>query len=142
MNEMIPAVQTVFARWSDGYYYPAVADEISEHGVKVSFLDGGSCFVSNEQIVELCEAFRTMQIQGNWQNQGLFYNGRLDNSQDPMVMYYNDGDVEAVELSQLRGARPGEPVIWKQAAFAAIAVGVAGLAILGIRKARRRKRQD
>jgi len=130
--------QTVFARWKDGYYYPAVVDEVAENNVKVSFLDGHMGFASKGHVVQLQEAFQTMQLQGNWQNHGIFFKGRL-NSQEPMMMYYNDGDVEQIELKQLRGIRPGEPIIWKQAArfiFVGVAVGVA---ICRIRKAKKKR---
>jgi len=50
-------------------------------------------------------------------------------------MYYNDGDVEQVELKQLRGVRPGEPIIWKQAAYLAVAVAAVGIVIFRIRRA-------
>jgi len=86
MSDMIPLAQTVFARWNDGYYYPAVLDEVSENNAKVSFLDGDSGLVLKENIVGLQEAFQTMQIQGNWKNNGIFFNGRLDDSQEPIMM--------------------------------------------------------
>jgi len=140
MDITITLGQTVFARWKDGYYYPAVVDEILEEGVQIAFLDGDMELVSPAHIVDLQEAFQTMQLQGNWQNFGVFYKGRLD-CQEPMVMYYNDGDVEQVGLSQLRGVRPGEPTVWKQAANLAIAGAVLGLTIYGIRKVMKRRCQ-
>jgi len=101
--------QTVFARWKNSYYYPAMVDAVTDDGVKVTYLeDGLSALVSHEYIVELQEAFDTMQFQGNWQHGGFFYKGKLA-SHLPLVMHYNDGDVEQIELSQLRGTRP-EPV--------------------------------
>jgi len=133
--------QTVFAYWKDGYYYPAIVNEILEQNIiEVAFLDGILGLVSSEQIVELQEAFQIMQLQGNFKNNGVFYKGRL--KQESMTMYYNDGDIEQVELKQLRGARPGEPMGWKQAA-GVFAVGVAvGLAICGMCKVRKRRGRD
>ena len=126
--------QTVFARWKDGYYYPAMVDDVLKNIVKVSFLDGSFGIASSEYIVELQEAFQKMQLEGNWKNHGVFYKGRL-NHHEPMTMYYNDGDVEQLELKQLRGVRPGEPVVWKQIVGLSVAGVVAGIAIYKICKA-------
>jgi len=97
--------QTIFARWKDGYYYPATVDAVTGNDLKVSYLDGDVGQVSSEHIVELQEGFENMQFQGNWQYAGIFFKGTLS-SQLPMVMNYNDGDVEQVELGQLRGVMP------------------------------------
>jgi len=59
------AGQMVFARWKDGYYYPAIVDEASEQDAKVSYLDGDQGRASREHVVELEEALQTMQLQGN-----------------------------------------------------------------------------
>ena len=140
MNDfMIPHGKTVFARWKDGYYYPGVVDKVMEYAVKISFLDGDVGFVPNGHIVELQEAFQTMQLQGNFKNEGIFFKGVLE-SQETMTMYYNDGDIEQIELKQLRGAKLGEPIVWKQTAcfFAAgIAVGIALCGICKVMKKRK-----
>ena len=99
--------QTVFAPWRDGYYYPATIDEVLGTDIKVSYLDGYKGQVAREDVVELQEAFQTMQFQGNWKHGGLFYKGTLS-SDLPMTMYYNDGDVEQITLEQLRGAMPAK----------------------------------
>ena len=131
MDSIISIGQTVFARWKDGYYYPAAVEEISECGlVHVSYLDGDTGTMFQGQIVDLEETFETMQLQGNWENHGVFYKGRLS-TQEPMTMYYNDGDVEQVDLLQLRGARPGEPPVCKQVFHLALGGAIAGLAIYG-----------
>ena len=141
MDVMIFPGQTVFARWEDGYYYPAIVDEVLDDDIiKVSFLAGELGFASREQMVEMQEALQIMQLQGNWVNGGIYYSGRL-NTQEPMTMYYNDGDVEQVELKQIRGARPGEPVVWKQIAGLIAAGVVVGLTIYGIRKAMKKRGQ-
>ena len=134
---MISQGQTVFARWKDGYYYPAVVDEVKECAVKVSFLDGYVGLVPSGHIVELQEAFQTMQLQGNWQNHGIFFKGVLE-SQESMTMYYDDGDVEQVELKQLRGAKLQEPIFWKQTACLFFAGLAAGMALCWIRKIMKR----
>jgi len=76
-----------------------------------------------------------MQLQGNWENHGLFYSGRL-NTQEPMTMHYNDGDIEQLALKQIRGARPGETVLWKKAAGRVAAGAAVGLAIYAMHKKR------
>jgi len=105
MNDIVSPGQTVFARWSDGYYYPATVDEVLGDHIKASFLDGDTGLVAKEHVVELQEAFETMHFQGNWQYEGFFFKGVLS-SQLPMIMNYNDGDVEQIELGQLRGTMP------------------------------------
>ena len=136
---MITQGQTVFARWMDGYYYPGVVDEVMEYNARVSFLDGDVGLVPIGHIVELKEAFQTMQLQGNFKNEGLFFRGVLE-SQESMTMYYNDGDVEQVELKQLRGEKLSEPIVWKQTAcFFAAGVAV-GAALFGISKVMKKRR--
>jgi len=131
--------QTVFARWKDGYYYPAIVDDIMVNVVKVTFLEDGITGTAvREHVVDLQEAFQKMQMQGNWGNEGLYYKGRLN--EEAMEMYYNDGDVERLELKQLRGARPGETVVWKQVAGWVATGAVAGLAIYGIHRKITKKR--
>ena len=97
--------QTVFAQWSsDGYYYPATVGDILENHVRVSFLDGDAGTVSKAHIVELGEAFKVMEFEGNWKYLGMFYKGVISSSQ-PLIMDYDDGDVERIQLNQLRGSR-------------------------------------
>ena len=131
--DMISQGQTVFARWKDGYYYPGVVDKVMEYAVKVLFLDGDVGLVAKGHVVELQEALQTMQLQGNFENCGVFFKGVLE-SQESMTMYYNDGDVEQVELKQLRGAKLGEPIVWKQAACLFAAGAAVGMVLCGLRK--------
>jgi len=98
--------ETVFARWRDGYYYPAVVDVVLGNELKVSYLDGYTGQVSVEHVVEMQEAFETMQFQGNWKSGGFFFKGTIASFLPAMIMHYNDGDVEQIELHQLRGVRP------------------------------------
>ncbi|MCL2396721.1 MAG: hypothetical protein FWC93_01510 [Defluviitaleaceae bacterium] len=96
--------QLCFAQWSDKYYYPAVVSAVLHDHVKVVFLDGHCGIAPVEHVVGLEEAFKTMEMQGKWQNGWLFYKGALASPQT-MVMHYDDGDIEQVELRQLRGVR-------------------------------------
>jgi len=101
--------QTVFARWKNSYYYSAVVEQVLGDHYKVTCLaDGVSATVTKEDIVELNEAFETMNFQGNWQHGGFYYKGVITSHLPVMVMHYNDGDVEQITLSQLRGSRPGD----------------------------------
>jgi len=126
---------TVFARWSDGYYYPAVIDTVGDFDVKVSYLDGDTGTVQRKHIVPLDEALRTFSLQGNWQNHGIFFRGSVSGD-DPMIMYYRDGDVEEVQLVQLRGTRPGEKPISRRVLGVAVAVVAVGAVIFGVSRIR------
>ena len=57
------------------------------------------------EILEFEDALNILQLEGNWKHFGLFYKGRISNL-NPLVMSYNDGDIEQIELSQLRGKLP------------------------------------
>jgi len=115
----------VFARWPhDGYYYPANIGEIHEHHVQALFLDGETDVVKKEHVVTLQEAFDTFAFEGNWHLRGGFFKGKLS-SQQPLIMNYDDGDVEKLGMNQLRGARPGEKAQWipaKSGCFSVITV--------------------
>ena len=95
--------QICFARWRNGYYYPAVIGTIFHDRIRVGYLDGTSGVVSEEDIISLQEAFKTMEFQGRWREGAIFYKGNLSTHLSPMVMNYDDGDVEQIELWQLRG---------------------------------------
>jgi len=94
--------QLCFAKWWDGYYYPAVAGMASHDRMRVAFLDGSSGHARKEDIFDLQEAFKIMEFQGKWRNGWFFYKGTIT-SHNPMIMNYNDGDIEQIELRQLRG---------------------------------------
>ncbi|MCL2530624.1 MAG: hypothetical protein FWE40_00505 [Oscillospiraceae bacterium] len=102
-------VGTVFARWSDGYFYPGALGEQEQFGdrTQIHFLDGDTAMVLDDDILQLDQAFAVLQMEGNWKHGGVFFKGTVA-SQNPMVMHYNDGDVEMIQLRQLRGAKPGE----------------------------------
>ena len=112
MLHTVSVGQTVFARWRNSYYYPAVVAEVLKDHIKAHYLDGDVGIVPNKHVMSLQEGFDTLNFQGNWRNLGLFYKGVIA-EYDPMIMNYNDGDVEQIELRQLRGKMPKAP---KQAA--------------------------
>ena len=92
-----------FARWTDGKYYPAIVSDIIGKHAKVAYLDGTTGMVTLDDAIEIYEAFETLAFQGNWQGWG-YYNGVLSSIQ-PLVMDYDDGDVEQLHLKQLRGMK-------------------------------------
>ena len=98
--------QLCFALWKDGYYYPAIISEVLPNHAKVALLDGSSGITSKDHVVELAEAFETMEFEGKFRNWWFFYKGKIT-SHNPMIMHYYDGDVEQIELRQLRGIRRG-----------------------------------
>ena len=105
-----PEVGVVFAKWNSamnlgGYYYPAHITEMDNGQLLANFLDGDSGIIADGDTMDLQEAFNVLEIQGNWQFGGFFYKGRITN-RNPVVMSYNDGHVEQVQLSQLRGRLP------------------------------------
>ena len=102
-NNNIFMTQTVFAIWNrDKYYYPATIIESYENHAKVLYLDGDSATVLKTNIISLQDAFKTLRFEGNWQEEGWFYKGHIASYQ-PLIMNYNDGDVEQISMRQLRG---------------------------------------
>lgn len=99
--------QPVFAKKEKSeYYYPAKTWEIFDDTANVAFLDGKTEKLSKQHILHQDEAFKILQFEGKWKNRRFFYKGVLNSEE--MRMDYNDGDVEYVELSQLRGRMPNE----------------------------------
>ena len=100
----VQVYQLCFAQWKDGYYYPAVIMEFLQGHANVVFLDGITELVPKENIVELQEAFSAMEFQARWRG-GFYYKGVLS-SHEPLIMHYNDGDIEKICINQLRGKMP------------------------------------
>jgi hypothetical protein len=97
--------QKVFALWEDdGYYYPALIDEVFKDCYKVSYLDGEEDTVPKQCVVQLQEALKTMSLECNLNKSGVFYGCVLSNHQ-PLTVTYDDGEVEQIEISQLRVAK-------------------------------------
>jgi len=110
--------KVIFAKWvHDGYYYPALIAEnqvAPEIEIRVAYLDGDVGMVSKSQIVEQDKAFEAMAFEANWKNHGAFYKGAIT-SRNPLIINYDDGTVEHIDLKQLRGAMPGEDTIFTSA---------------------------
>ena len=136
--------QTVFAKWHDGYYYPAVINRKIDDDLFVAYLDGSKGVVTHDKTMSIDQGLKTLKMQGRWDHGSIFYKGRIitepmDNAHNHhgstptfLTMYYNDGDVEVVDLSQLRGEKEGEPVVWKRLADTLLGLIVfGGLALIG-----------
>jgi len=93
--------QLCFAPWPDGYYYPAVIEDVLIDHVRIAFLDCDKRTLRAEQVIGLQDAFDNMAFEGNWQDGWRYYEGILT-SRQPLVMTYYDGDVEHINLYQLR----------------------------------------
>ena len=114
MPEQTPAAadpslpeDVIFARWTDGFFYPGVAGEWHGEHRKIMFLDSDVGLAAEHDILPLEDALARLELQGRWKNGGMWFRGSLG-SRNPLVMHYNDGDVEHIQLRQLRGAVPGE----------------------------------
>ena len=97
--------KAIFARWAaDGYYYPAVIEEVNENQAYIRFLGGTEDWISMDDIVELSDAYATMQLEGDWENRGGYYTCTVTDSSNSSltVQYDEDGVVEQVDLNQLR----------------------------------------
>jgi len=93
--------QKVFALFEDGFYYPGIVKNISGDKCSISYLDGYTGEVNKTHVVSLESALKTTSVEGNWQNDGTYFSGVIS-SYEPLIMNYEDGDVEKVELAQLR----------------------------------------
>ena len=127
--------QTVFARWNDGYYYPGRVDSVGDYEVKISFFDGDNGTAKHKHVMPLEQGMRELSLQGNWLNRGIFFRGSVS-GESPMIMHYADGDVEEIQLAQLRGARPGETPIVRRIWGAVAVVAIVGVVAFGVSRLR------
>ena len=97
--------QNVFARWDNSeFYFPGIVSSVNGNHLDISFLDGDEGTVSIADVLELNEAFSILKLQGNWDYGDEWYSGKISKTK-PLTMQYDDGEVEEVELIQLRGVR-------------------------------------
>ena len=92
--------QIVFARWWGNYFYPGVTGEVFPDHVKIQFLDGYETTAPKPDVVPLQEAFDTMDFEGLWG--GWLWSKGVLASQHPIIMNYNDGKVDRLDLKRLR----------------------------------------
>jgi len=100
--------ELVFAHWNDGqdYYYPANIDKQSKNKIVANFLDGHSGEISVLQVIKLSDIYNVFSFEGNWENRGTYYPCSITKKQPLTVKYHQDGVVEKIEISQLRGYIP------------------------------------
>ena len=96
----------VFAYWeADGYYYPATAGDARDGFSEVSFMDGQSAEVKDDQLEGVAAAMENMGFQADWKKGGSYYDCRIVATSDDLTEFtvlYEDGTKEQVGLSQLR----------------------------------------
>lgn len=96
--------QDVFGRWSpDGYWYPAVLQEVRDGSYFVRFVDDGQERWLGRSEVMRKEVTQSESVEANWQNRGGYYPAEvIHRDYDSYRLRYTDGSVETVSRRQLR----------------------------------------
>lgn len=102
--EEVQANQLCFALWNGKHYYPGVVRSVSLNHVHVDFLDNFTSLVEKQYVVSLQEGLDLLEFEGCW-NGWAFFRGVLTSHQ-PLVMNYDDGEIEQIPLKYLRGTMP------------------------------------
>jgi len=93
-----------FAYWSpDGYYYPAIISEADDDRALVHFHDDEVKRLAWEDILSLPQAEKALSFEGNWKNKGCYYTCNIIKVNPLTVKYHEDGVIEQIEITQLRG---------------------------------------
>ena len=103
----------MFAHWGpDGYYYPAYVKQAGPTRTTVefaaTFMNGQVAEIGNEYIADKQEVLVNFKFQGNWQNLGRYYWGKLISLQ-PLTMKYYDKTLENIDIRQIRVNRRKKP---------------------------------
>jgi hypothetical protein len=104
--------QRVFARWHDGFWYPATLRYADAREVMVKYDDGeaGSLTPGQVRPLQVAEGDR---VQARWQGGPAYYPGTVAQCGDGEVLIdYDDGEQETVSLKLLRVIR-AEDIAWK-----------------------------
>ena len=97
--------KVVFARRDVVDYYPAVIVEDTGDCITVKFPDGSEDEVSKDNIIELAEAFLTMEFEADREKRGEYYDCAIINYKDGLTVQYDiDEETEKISLVQLRGS--------------------------------------
>jgi hypothetical protein len=102
----------VFARWHDGFWYPATVRYVDASEVMVKYDDGEPGSLTPEQVrpLQVGEADR---VQARWQGGQAYYPGRVAWCRgDEIRIDYDDGEQETVSTRLIRVIRP-EDIPWK-----------------------------
>jgi hypothetical protein len=101
----------VFARWGDGFWYPAIVRFVSAEEVMVKYADGqASCLVPDYvRPLTLEEGDR---VQARWQGAQAYYPATVVKCLGEKVsVHYDDGEKEIVHVNLIRVIRP-EDIPW------------------------------
>lgn len=101
--------QLVFARWSDGYWYPGQVTGINGDNFDIRFDDGRTATVDRKGISynSVAEGNR---VEGNWLGGGTYYPGTIAYRGGNLIyIVYDDGDEEETTIARIRLAGPPGP---------------------------------
>ena len=105
--------QRVFARWQDGFWYPATVRFADADEVMVKYDDGSAGSVTPAQVrpLVLKEGER---VQARWEGGPSYYPGKVAKwSAEKVSVHYDDGERETIGVDLIRVIRP-EDVPWKE----------------------------
>jgi hypothetical protein len=104
--------QRVFARWHDGFWYPATVRFADAREVMVKYDDGEAGSLTPEQVRAL-EVGEGDRVQVRWQGGPAYYPGTVASSSGGEILIdYDDGAQETVSINLVRVIRP-EDIPWK-----------------------------
>lgn len=97
------ADERLFGYWEpDGFWYPGQVARVEGEKSFFQFADGDEAWLKKDQMQTFNVKVGT-RVQGNWQNDGAFYNGRVTKrSGDAIHIVYDDGDVEDTTIASVR----------------------------------------
>jgi len=97
-------VMLCFAYWSpDGYFYPAMTGEHDDSGVVVHFHDDEVKRLAWQDVLSLEQAAGVLSFEGDWKKKGRYYTCDIIKVDPLTVKYHEDGVVERVDITQMRG---------------------------------------
>ena len=103
--------QRVFARWDDGFWYPATVEASDAQSIRITYDDGTSGFVEPQHAepIDLAEGDR---VFCRWQGSPEYHPGKIVRiSGEKIQVHYDDGDQENSTVSMVRVFRGKIP--WK-----------------------------
>jgi hypothetical protein len=97
-----------FARWeADGFCYVCTIEKVQDGKCYIRYADGTEEWAPRWRVGP-CTVKEGDDVQGDWQNKGWYYPGRVTSRHgDRIHTVYDDGDEEDTTLSALRAAYDG-----------------------------------
>jgi len=92
-------------RQKDCNYYPAMIREVySDNSMQIMSLLGEIRRADSNEIISFSDGINLMQLQGNWGNNGFYYDCKVEsiNGNKVTVVYDMDGVREELDMKQLR----------------------------------------